>query len=153
MLDQDDISNKLRALIGSSRKPGRRWLSWALGLAATALFVPAAHYADTMIFPVISNATQLVLNEGPPTETHLQFVYDKNRNCQYTGVYFFVNGTAIRQIDRLDNRPAMQRPLGRNRSGTFILNIPRDTFIEHGLIQLEHRCHFLWPHKKLIYGG
>jgi hypothetical protein len=153
MLDKDDISKKLRALTGSTRKPRSRWLYWLPGIAVAVVAFPVAHYIDTEIFPVISNATQIVLNEGPPTETHLQFVYDKNRNCQYTGLYFFVNGTAIRQIDRLDNRPAMQRPLGRNRSGTFILNIPRDTFIEHGLIQLEHRCHPFWPHKKLIFGG
>lgn len=152
MLDHDTIEGKLRALTGSTRKPRRRWPFWIAGLAAAVFFIPVAHYVDTQVFPVISDATQIVLNEGPPTETHLQFVYNKNRNCQYLNIFFFVNGAAIRQIDRIDNAPIVQRPVGKNRSRTFILAIPRDVFIEHGIIQLEHRCHGLWTHKKLIYG-
>jgi hypothetical protein len=152
MIEQREIDRKLNALLTpQKRKRSFFHLKIAAAVASAIMFIPAAHYIDTRIFPVVSDAHALIFDASDPAQTNLAIIYNKNRNCEIVSADFFLNGSAIRMIRTEGGAPLLQRPIGKNRSRTFTLNVPRETFIDHGVIQFVHRCHPLWLHQKVLY--
>jgi hypothetical protein len=152
MIDQREIDQKLNALL-PPRKRNRFnfYTKVAAAIFGAAAFGPAVYYTDTRLFPVVSGAHVLIFDQAAPDQTALAVVYDKNRPCQIISADFFLNGSAIRMVQTAGSEPLIQRPIGRNRSRTFLLSVPRETFIDHGVIQFVHRCHPLWLHQKILY--
>jgi hypothetical protein len=152
MIDQREIDRKLNALLApQKRKRPLFYVKIAAAIAGVIMFIPSAHFVDTRLFPVVSDAHALIFEPSAPDQTALSIIYNKNRNCQILSADFFLNGTAIRMIRAEGGEPLVQRPIGQNRSRTFILNVPRESFIDHGVIQFVHRCHPLWLHQKILF--
>jgi hypothetical protein len=152
MLDKRELTAKLESLSNNARRHKRNKYT-VLAIIVLMLMAPFIIYiVDTEIFPVTTGATALVFEETDQTVTALSILYTKKRNCRILSADFFSNGSAIRVIETLETGPLLNRPLGKNISRTFRLKIPRADFIDHGIIQFQHRCHALWTHRRIIFG-
>jgi hypothetical protein len=152
MIDQREIEKKLNALTNPPKRTIKSYyIRAAVAIAALAVAPFTAHYIDTKLFPVVSDAHALIFEASAPDQTAVAVIYNKNRTCQIISADFFLNGAAIRMIQAEGGLPLVQRPIGKNRSRTFVLSVPRETFINDGVIQFVHRCHPLWLHQRIIF--
>jgi hypothetical protein len=153
MIDQRDVERKLDALTRKAARPKpKRWLFLA-GAVAGVLALPfVAYYVDTRLFPAVSGANAVIMQEIDGTRTSVVFVYNKYRACKIVGISFVLGGDVIEPlaVDNMDNLAG--RPVGRNVSRRFIVNTTPDNFIKRAIVTLEHECHGLWHHRAQLFG-
>lgn len=146
MIDANDIEAKLRALGTKKEKPTRRVTYRLLGAAAALMLATSLYLIDQYVFPVVSRQAAIFgapLGDG---KTRVQFLYTKNRNCRILGVRFLLTGPTIHLLPFEATGPLMSRPVGRQLSRVFIIDVPQNEFIERGSVEVDHKCHWLWSH-------
>jgi hypothetical protein len=153
MIDQRDVEAKLNALTrqAGKKKPSKP-LIYALAALAVAVTPFAAYYADTRLFPVITDANAVIMQNVAPGKTAATFVYTKRRNCKLLGINFVLDGETISPLRVEGPEVLTRRPVGRNISSQFIVDASEAVFIARGLVTLEHECHLLWHHFSKLYG-
>lgn len=148
----DDLYGIERRLQAISKKKTKtnNYIKYAI-VGTAALAMPAVYYADTRLFPVIDKATAVITYDGSETATNVRFVFHKNRACKYLSTSFWLRGPLTREIRLLRSQHPIHFPPGKTSTSFLLLDVPREAFIEHGLVTVEHRCHPFWIHKSVMY--
>lgn len=152
MIDEKYISEKLRRLSVPQKRRGYIPVLRAAAIACLAIASALLAYViDTKVFPVVSNAHAVIFYNGSDTTTQVRFVFEKNRACKYLNTEFWLMGDTTQPIQLIRSAPPLHFPKGRASTSQLVLDVPRDKFIENGVVMVEHRCHPLWVHKTALY--
>jgi len=150
VIDVNDIEAKLRAL-GKKEKPTKGVSYRLLTIAAALSLVPLSYYIDHKFFPVVSRQAAILGSPLGDNKTRIQFLYTKNRDCTIVGIQFLLTGPTVELLAFESNGPLTPRPVGRQLSRVFVVDVPQDEFIERGSVTVEHRCHWLWRHAGRLF--
>jgi hypothetical protein len=156
MSDHDHIISRLQHFKQVNQKPKTsrfHRFRYAVALIVAPLMVPAAYYVDTRLFPVVGQASGVFTDKGDPDKTYVRFIFQKHRNCKFVGSSFWVSEPITRPVTLLQSGPPVHYPPGKTGTSTFVLDVPQARFIDHGSFIVEHRCHSLWDHQRVIFGG
>ncbi|SCM80024.1 exported hypothetical protein [uncultured Pleomorphomonas sp.] len=106
---------------------------------------------ETLYFPVVS---KLWIEDIRPTadgRTEVRASFRKLRNCEYMGISWYA-GTPATTFERVaiillrdeKDTSGPTRPVGLQRAGPWIINLPPDGVKRNSFARLYHHCHPFW---------
>jgi hypothetical protein len=106
---------------------------------------------ETRFFPVVSKLTINSLGRSPEGYAVVSAEFTKLRDCEYIGLAWF-RGTPSTDFERVPviimrqpgDTSGPTRPVGRQRSGPWIVHMPPEEIRGNSFAQLHHRCHGFW---------
>jgi hypothetical protein len=119
------------------------------GMAFTVFAVGPAF--ETTYFPVVS---KLHIDDIRPTadgRTSVIASFRKLRNCEYLGISWYA-GTPSTTFERVaivllrdeKDTSGPTRPIGFQRAGPWVINLPPDAVVKRSFARLYHHCHPFW---------
>lgn len=110
-----------------------------------------APYVETRWFPVVSKMQISEMNALTPERTAVYASFEKLRDCDYVGIAWF-HGSRKTGFERVPIQllrapgdiSSPNRPLGRQTSGPWIVDIPIGEIRNNSFVELYHHCTPLW---------
>jgi len=117
----------------------------------------AGPWLETKYWPVFSKFTIVSATEIAPGRTRVVVAFDKNRDCAPAGFGWF-SGTRGGPFEELPVIAPMQntgdasgRPVGRQLSRPFDVDVPAAQIAGHVFADIYSRCHPLWVTRSEAY--
>lgn len=113
---------------------------------------------ERMFYPVVGRLTITDTEAVTPDQTRIWVQFEKLRECAPLEVYWYL-GTRAGSFERvnfrverpLDKNKYANRPLGVQRSGPWLVNIPIGDIAMNAFSEAHHSCNPLWITKSKFY--
>jgi hypothetical protein len=138
---------------------GTRWLLIftqiiLVPIAIVWILIGLFHYGpaiETALFPVVEKLVIVGEREAPGGKTEIDAYFVKVRNCEYVGIAWFVHEAdqvdrrvSVELLRRPEDTSSPNRPVGAQRAGPWIIDIPFGELRETSAAVLYHKCHPFW---------
>ncbi len=115
-------------------------------------------YLETRYWPVVGKMKIEWMVEESDSQTKLYASFTKLRNCDYLGIAWFRGNREtgfIRVPLQLMRQPgdvsSPNRPLGHQKSGPWIVDIPQGEIEKNSFVELYHQCTPFWVSRTEFY--
>lgn len=134
-----------------------RWsLNGVIFALSVYLVLMVGPWMETQLNPVITQFEIMSAIPATDDSTSIMTRFSKDRDCEFVGIAWY-RGVQTRTFERVGvklmnavpSNPT--RPIGYQRAGPWIVDLPVDELREHSFAEVTHRCHLLWSTRTHLF--